>query len=112
MAGFEERRAAFKEQGVSIVAGTVDPEEKLVDIAAGLGYPLAYGMTRVDGDAIGAWWEERRDHIQPSEFVLSHSGKVMFDSYSNSPVGRMDPEETLTLTKYLNDQRAKTKKES
>jgi peroxiredoxin len=109
LAGFEERRAAFEEQGVSIIAGTVDPEEKLTDIAAGLGYPLAYGMTRADGDSIGAWWEERRDHIQPSEFVLSKSGKVMFDTYSNSPVGRMDPEETLTLTKYLNELRAKAK---
>ncbi len=107
MAGFEERRAAFKEQGVSIIAGTVDPEEKLLDIADGLGYPLAYGMTRGDGDAIGAWWEQRRDHIQPSEFVLSQSGKVMFDTYSNSPVGRMDPEETLVLIKYLNKRRTK-----
>ena len=66
-------------------------------------------MTRADGDSIGAWWEERRDHIQPSEFVLSKSGKVMFDTYSNSPVGRMDPEETLTLIKYLNELRAKAK---
>ncbi len=66
-------------------------------------------MTRADGDSVGAWWEERRDHIQPSEFVLSKSGKVMFDTYSNSPVGRMDPEETLTLIKYLNELRAKAK---
>ncbi len=95
---------------MSIIAGTVDPEEKLIDIAEGLGYPLAYGMVRADGDAVGAWWEERRDHIQPSEFVLSKSGKVMFDTYSNSPVGRMDPEETLTLIRYLNEQRAEAKK--
>ena len=63
-------------------------------------------MTHADGDSIGAWWEERRDHIQPSEFVLSKSGKVMFDTYSNSPIGRMDPEETLTLIKYLTKARA------
>jgi len=69
-------------------------------------------MTREDGDAIGAWWEERRDHIQPSEFVLSRSGKVMMSTYSNSPVGRMDPEETLKLIKYLNDRRAKAKQEN
>ena len=57
---------------------------------------------------MGAWWETRRDHIQPSEFVLSQSGRVMFSTYSNSPVGRMDPEETLTLLKFLNAQRAKS----
>jgi len=71
---------------------------------------VAYGMTRADGDALGAWWEERRDHIQPSEFILTRSGKVMASTYSNSPIGRMDPEETLTLIKFLNAQRAQAKK--
>jgi peroxiredoxin len=109
LVGYEERRAAFQEQGVSVIAGTVDDEEKTAEIAANLGFPVAFGMTREDGDRIGAWWETRRHHIQPSEFVLSRSGKVLFSTYSNSPVGRMDPEETLTLIQYLNEQRAKAK---
>ena len=46
-------------------------------MAAGLAFPVAYGMTRADGDAIGAWWEERRDHIQPSEFLLNDNGRVL-----------------------------------
>ncbi len=77
-------------------------------MAQDLEIPIAYGVTRDQGDAMGAWWEERRDFIQPSEFVLSQSGRVMFSTYSNSPVGRMDPEETLTLLKFLNAQRAKS----
>ena len=77
-------------------------------MAQDLQIPIAYGVTRDQGDAMGAWWEERRDFIQPSEFVLSQSGRVMFSTYSNSPVGRMDPEETLTLLKFLNAQRAKS----
>lgn len=76
-------------------------------MSANLGFPVGWGVSRADGDAMGSWWEEQRDHIQPSEFVLSKSGKVMFCTYSNSPVGRMDPEETLSLFKYLNEQRAK-----
>ncbi|MEH6559403.1 MAG: hypothetical protein V7459_13485 [Oceanicoccus sp.] len=66
-------------------------------------------MTRADGDAMGAWWEQRRDHIQPSEFLLTKSGKVMMSTYSNSPIGRMDPAEALVLIKFLNAQRAKAK---
>ena len=58
-------------------------------------------MTREIGDAIGAFWEERRDFIQPSEFLMTQSGRVMSSTYSSSPVGRMDPEETLFLTKIL-----------
>lgn len=53
------------------------------------------------GDQIGAWWEERRNHIQPSEFLITQSGRVMGSTYASSPVGRMDPEETLALVRIL-----------
>ena len=86
----------------------MDDLAKTSEVARDLDIQVAYGITREQGDAIGAWWETRRDHIQPSEFVLSQSGRVMFSTYSNSPVGRMDPEETLTLLKFLNAQRAKS----
>lgn len=86
---------------MSFFAGTVDSEEDTAKVAADLGYPVAYGMTREMGDAIGAWWEERRDHIQPSEFILTQEGRVMASTYSNSPIGRMDPEETLSLMRFL-----------
>ena len=104
--GYEERRAALADEGVSIIAGTVDSEADTLKVAEPLGFPVAYGMTREDGELVRAWWEERRDHIQPSEFVLSKSGKVMMSTYSNSPIGRMDPAEALTLIKFLNARRA------
>ena len=85
----------------------MDSEEDTLNVAEPLNFPVAYGMTRDQGDAMGAWWEERRDHIQPSEFVLGPGGRVMWSTYSNSPVGRMDPEETLTLIKFLNEMRRK-----
>lgn len=108
LTGYEKRRAAFLAEGVSIVAGTVDTMEQTSKVSRELGFPVAYGMTRSDGDAIGSWWEEQRDHIQPSEFVISKSGKVIMSTYSNSPIGRMDPAEALTLIKYLNAQRLKS----
>lgn len=70
-------------------------------MAADLGYPVGYGVTRDVGDRIGAWWEERRDHIQPSEFILTQKGRVMASMYGSSPVGRMDPDETLRLLGIL-----------
>ncbi len=86
---------------MQIFAGSVDSEEQTAPVAKPLGFPVAHSMSRADADAIGAWWEERRNHIQPSEFVLNRKGRVLFSTYSNSPVGRMDPAETLTLLKYL-----------
>ena len=83
----------------------MDSEEDTLAVAEPLGFPVAYGMTRAQGGAMGAWWEERRDHIQPSEFMLGQGGRVLWSTYSNSPVGRMDPAETLTLLKFLNQRR-------
>ncbi|MCR9094607.1 MAG: hypothetical protein NXI30_10360 [bacterium] len=91
---------------MSLFAATVDAEEDAAAVAADLGFPVAHGVTREIGDAIGAWWEEKRDFIQPSEFLLTQSGRVMSSTYSSSPVGRMDPEETLFLATML-AQRAK-----
>lgn len=109
MRGYEERRVAFQEQGVTIIAGSVDDEDKTTEVAAELGFPVAYGMSREDAQQMGAWYEDSREFIQPSEFLLSASGKVMYSTYSNSPIGRMDPAELLTFVKYLNAQRAKSR---
>ena len=79
----------------------MDSEEETEKVAAELGFPVAHSVTRETGDRIGAWWEERRNHIQPSEFVLTQSGRVLGSLYSSSPVGRMDPEETLSLVRIL-----------
>jgi alkyl hydroperoxide reductase subunit AhpC len=105
LSGYEERREAFSAEGVSILAAAVDSQEKTSEVAASLQFPVAYGVTRPQADAMGAWWDDRQAFIQPTEFLLTRKGKVMFSTYSNSPVGRMDPEETLTLIKFLNARR-------
>lgn len=79
----------------------MDDAEKTQEVAGALSFPVFHGVTRAQGDAIGAWWEERRDHIQPSEFIVNQRGRVLGSTYSNSPVGRMDPQETLTLIKFI-----------
>jgi len=79
----------------------VDSEEDTRAVAEDLSFPVAYGVKRSDGDLIGAWWEERRDHIQPSEFLITGSGRVLSSCYSSSPIGRTDPAESLNLLKIL-----------
>jgi hypothetical protein len=63
-------------------------------------------MTRADADLLGAWWEERRNHIQPAEFVVTQRGRILASTYSSSPIGRMDPAETLTLMQFLSRPRS------
>lgn len=83
----------------------MDDRAKTAEVAADLSFPVAYGVTRADADAIGAWWEPRRDHIQPSEFCLTGQGRVLGSMYSNLPIGRMDPGETLKLLQFLAQRR-------
>ena len=85
-----------------MIAASVDAQEKVLEVAEPLGFPVAHGVSRSDAEKIGAWWDERRDFIQPSEFVLSSQGGVLMSTYSNSPLGRMDPGEALRLVKALN----------
>ena len=101
MAGFEKQREVLAELGVSIVAGCVDSEEKTAEVAAELGFPVAWGMTREQGELVGAWWDEGREFIQPSEFFMTGSGKALASTYSSSPVGRMDPEDAVTLARFI-----------
>ena len=91
--------------GISILAASVDPLDKATDVQEELGFPIAYGVTREQADAIGAWWEDRRDIIQPSEFVLDGDGKVLSATYSTGPVGRMDAGDALKLVKFLEKKR-------
>ena len=91
---------------MSIIAGTVDTQEQCLEVAKDLQIPVAFGVTRADADAIGAWWEERRNFIQPSEFILRQDGRVLSSTYSSSPVGRMDPQETLAFMQMVTKPRS------
>ena len=97
MAGYAENKAKLAALGVQVIAASVDPEDKAVEVAAELSFPVAFGVTRADAEAIGAWWSDERAILQPAEFVLGPDGKVLQSSYSSGPIGRMDAPNTLAL---------------
>lgn len=97
MDGFQELWPEFEARGVSLLAGSVDDEDNARKLADGKSFPFAYGMTRADGERIGAWWEERRRIVQPSEFILDGNGTVEVSSYSDGPLGRIDAADALKL---------------
>jgi hypothetical protein len=90
---------------VAILAASVDPLDRAAEIQADIDFPVAYGATREQGDSIGAWWEDGRSIIQPSEFVLNGEGKVVSATYSTGPIGRLMPEDTLKLISFIESQK-------
>jgi len=57
-------------------------------------------VTRELGDKPGSFWEDRRNIIQPTEFIVNGNGLIYASTYSSSPVGRIDPEEALAAIRF------------
>ncbi|MFL2546609.1 MAG: hypothetical protein ACJ0SL_04510 [Candidatus Rariloculaceae bacterium] len=50
---------------------------------------------------IGAWWNDERGIIQPSEFMLGGNGRVISSTYSSTPIGRIEPSDTIKRVNFL-----------
>jgi peroxiredoxin len=107
LAGFAKLYPELQALGASVLAASVDPVDKAKEVAADLPFPVAYGATRAQADAIGAWWEERRSIVQPSEFVLDAGGKVVSSTYSSGPIGRVDAADVVKLINFRDRQAQK-----
>lgn len=107
MAGFEFWKAQLAAKGVKVAAASVDPLDKAKEVAAALSFPLGYGVTRAQADQLGAWWEERRGIVQPAEFIVAASGKIMAATYSSGPLGRIEAMDVVRLIDFLEAQARK-----
>jgi len=107
LAGFAKLKTELEALGASVFAASVDPEEKAREVAAEVNFPIGYGVTRNTADTLGAWWEERRSIIQPSEFIIDASGKVLASSYSDGPLGRIDAADVVRFINFRENQSKK-----
>ncbi len=105
MVGFEKSKTELEGLNAKIVAASVDPIDKANEVAAEVSFPVAYGVTRADADALGSFWEDRRSIVQPSEFIVDADGKVLFSSYSDGPLGRLDPADVIRWINYRESQK-------
>jgi peroxiredoxin len=108
LADYQAKMDELKALKIEVVGLSVDPLEKSREVVeqSGLSYPLAYGLkVPEDAERIGAWWEERRGIIQPSEFLLDSSHRVASATYSTGPIGRVKAEDVIALVKFLNSRR-------
>jgi peroxiredoxin len=100
LAGFEKLRSELDAVGASVIAASVDPIDKAGEVAREVSFPVGYGVTREVADKLGAWWEERRSIIQPSEFLIGVDGKILASSYSDGPIGRIDAADVIKVVNF------------
>lgn len=106
MGGFSEQLETFKGLGASVIAVTAEPLEKAQEVADKVSLPIAYGVTKDQTDLFGAWWEDRRQIVQPSDFVLNEGGKVMSATYSTGPIGRLEADDAIRFIQFMEKQKA------
>ena len=100
MVGFSEQKAELEKLDASVVAASVDPIDKAREVADEVGFPVGYGVTRDIADTLGSWWEDRRQIIQPSEFILGPDNKIVVSSYADGPLGRIEAADVVRLVNF------------
>ena len=114
MAAYEAAKAELDALEVSVFAVSADNEEQAREVQGkGLSFPVAYGATKTDADAIGAWWsDDRGGFVQPAEFLLSRGGVVVGSMYASGPVGRMGADEVIRFIQFRENRRRQEEDES
>ncbi len=107
MDDFENNIAEVAGVGAKVYAVSVDAEDKAKEVADGVSFPIAFGATRADGELIDSWWEDRRNFIQPSEFLMVGKGRVLMSSYSSGPLGRFLASDVVKIINYMEAQKKK-----
>ena len=107
MVGYETILDELRSHDISVVAASVDPQDKAAEVAANLSFPVGHSVSRADAASLGSWWEERRQIIQPSEFILNAERRVIASSYSDGPVGLVDAADVVKSVKFYISQMKK-----
>lgn len=101
LVGFENEKATFKDLNIKVFAASVDPEDKAQEVANEVSFPVGFGAGEEHRDLLGSWWEDRRGLIQPSEFIIDSSGKVVMSSYSSGPLARIEAQDVIKMVNFL-----------
>jgi peroxiredoxin len=103
------RAKEIEDLGISLYALSTDPleEAKATVEKNGLSFPVLYGM---DGpktaEVLGAYYEERRNIIQPTNFIIGPDRKIISVTLSSGPVGRLSAEDVIRIVGFYKKQAA------
>ena len=107
MDGFNENLDELKASNITVAAASSAPEEKAAEMAKDLQFPIGYGVDNETSDSLGGYWEPRRNFAQPSEFLITPSGKLMQVSYSDGPLARTEAGDVIKLVRFVESQKKK-----
>lgn len=103
MAAFERAQPKLAEEGITVVAASTDPSEKAKETVSehSLTFPVGYGLPMKEtASALGAFYEERRNILQATGFVMKSDKTIVVSQYSSGPIGRLVWQDILGLVQF------------
>ena len=88
---------------MTVVAASADPFEKAKETVGeqALTFPIGYGLPlKETAAALGAFYEERRNILQSTGFVLRPDKTIAVSQYSSGPIGRLVWQDVLGLIQF------------
>jgi peroxiredoxin len=92
LADFQTHIDEFKQENAGIVALSVDPLDKALEMVekTGATFPLGYGLkVPEDAEKVGAYWEDRRKIIHATNFIIDSEKKITQACFATGPIGRI-----------------------
>ena len=83
-----------------VVAASTDSRENAVETVRrlGLSFPVGFSLPlERTAEVLGAFYEQRRQILHATGFVLRPGGAIAVSAYSSSAIGRLTPADVLTL---------------
>ncbi|GLP96669.1 peroxiredoxin family protein [Paraferrimonas sedimenticola] len=108
----EQFREELLQTGVDIIAVSADSKEQLAEHKTKLevGFPLAYGLTQAQMDALGVYVSlprspQETDHnfAEPGLFVVNEEGNLHVVDISNNPFVRPELQSLVNGLRWIRD---------
>jgi len=86
---------------VQVFAASVDGLDDATTVQHDVGFPVGHSVSRESANSLGAWWNEDRNFMQPSQFLMKGNGEIIQSTYSDGPLGRILAGDVCGLVGFL-----------
>ncbi len=107
MAAFERAQPKLREEAITVVAASTDPLVKAKETVSehSLTFPVGYGLPlKETAAAFGTFYEERRNILQATGFLVKPDKTIAVSQYSSGPIGRLVWQDVLGLVQFYKKQ--------
>ena len=107
MAAFEKARPRLDDEHITVVAASTDPRDKAAETVKEhtLTFPVAFGLPLKETAAtFGAFYDERRNVLHATGFVVKPDRTIAVAQYSSGPIGRLVWQDVLGLVQFYKKQ--------